>query len=63
VYRKVEVALCRQQVIKEHSTEFIRDSLFKKSSKRLVVHLSFESKPLEFGKESCEVLIYLFKAE
>jgi hypothetical protein len=63
VYYKVEVASYRQRVIKEHSTEFIRDSLFKKSSERLVVYLSFESKPLEFSEESCEVLIYLFKAE
>jgi hypothetical protein len=63
VYRKVEVASYRQRVMKEYSTEFIRDSLFEKSSKRLVVYLSFESKPLEFGEESREVLIRLFKAE
>jgi hypothetical protein len=63
VYRKVEVASCRRRVIKEHSTEFIRDSLFEKGSERLVVHLSFESKPLEFSEESREVLIRLFKAE
>jgi hypothetical protein len=63
VYRKVEVASCRQRVIKEHSTEFIRDSLFEKGSERLVVYLSFESKPLEFGEESREVLIRLFEAE
>jgi hypothetical protein len=63
VYCKVEVASCRQRVIKEYSTEFIQDSLFEKSSKRLVVHLSFESKPLEFGEESREVLIRLFEAE
>jgi hypothetical protein len=63
VYYKVEVASCRWRVIKEHSTEFIRDSLFEKSSERLVVHLSFESKPLEFSEESREVLIRLFKAE
>jgi hypothetical protein len=63
VYRKVEVALYRRRVIKEHSTEFIRDSLFEKSSERLVVYLSFKSKPLEFGEESREVLIRLFKAE
>jgi hypothetical protein len=63
VYYKVEVASCRRQVIKEYSIEFIRDSLFEKSSERLVVHLSFESKPLEFGEESREVLIRLFEAE
>jgi hypothetical protein len=63
VYYKVEVASCRQQVIKEYSIEFIRDSLFEKSSERLVVYLSFESKPLEFGEESYEVLIRLFEVE
>jgi hypothetical protein len=63
VYCKVEVASYRQRVMKEYSTEFIRDSLFEKSSERLVVHLSFKYKPLEFGEESCEVLIRLFKAE
>jgi hypothetical protein len=63
VYRKVEVVSYRRRVIKEHSTEFIRDSLFEKGSERLVVYLSFESKPLEFGEESREVLIRLFEAE
>jgi hypothetical protein len=63
VYRKVEVASYRRRVIKEHSTEFIRDSLFEKGSERLVVYLSFESKPLEFGEESREVLIRLFEVE
>jgi hypothetical protein len=63
VYCKVEVASCRRRVIKEYSTEFIRDSLFEKSSERLIVYLSFESKPLEFSEESYEVLIYLFEAE